>query len=155
MKKFIKIIGILVFGAFCIIGVYFFKNYQIIPKTSKEISSCEIKENNVTEFINEIRSAKNIPLVTVDCDLNNLAKIRAVFLFENQQWSHEKFSEAIQSLEVRFSKRAEILARNYFDKEAVKAWIESDNHRQFLLDKDYKYIGVGKSGNIIVVWFID
>lgn len=89
-----------------------------------------------------------------DSRLVKSATIKACDLRDRNYWSHQD-PEGRMSwyLFPRYQYVGENLARNLDDGEVVGVFMKSQSHRDIILDKDFKYLGIGKCGNFTVFHF--
>lgn len=97
-----------------------------------------------------INMIRNEPLV-LDNDLSQRAEIRAEYLCENNQWSHDKWRDSFKGLT---EPQGENLARG-FDSEVDMfiALYQSDTHRENMKHQKFTKIGIAEDCNKTVFLF--
>lgn len=107
-----------------------------------------IPVEKVVELTNKEREKAGLPALEFNSTLSNAAKKKAEDMFAKDYWAHNApdgtqpwkfFSDA--GYEYRYA--GENLARDFSTaEEAVKAWMESPTHRDNMLSRRYKEIGI-------------
>ena len=100
--------------------------------------------------INAYRAQAGLAAVTMTQALDTAATMRAVEIdYSGCELSHyrldgSKFSSAILYCGVSYTACGETLARNYGSyAEALQAWMDSETHRNIILNGTYTHVGVG------------
>ena len=115
----------------------------------KQSSLCaDISAQRIIVLTNEVRQQYNLPLVKEDLLLNKAAEDKAQDMFKNKYFSH--YSPAgtspwywIDRSGYDYYYAGENLAMNFLDtEEVIKGWLNSPSHRENLLNKDYKDMGI-------------
>lgn len=122
-------------------------------------------EIEVFELINNYRKENKLKKLQISKELQQIAKIKANDLLYSEQFSHisPNFGstfDIIKEKNIRYKVSGENLAGNISSKKAVEAWINSETHRNNILDEEYNYtaISVVESpiyGKIFVQLFIE
>lgn len=90
-------------------------------------------------------------------DLDMRAQARAEQLCRDKQWSHLGYEKSFAGLKWKYA--GENLAKDFVGKNAevsaVFAWYTSPTHRDNMLNKNYKYTGLGQACGITVQLFTD
>lgn len=113
-------------------------------------------ETNIFKDINEIRKAANLTPLEFDIDLSRLSQQRSKDMVENNYFSHyDQDGEPYFSVMITAScDNPELTAmgenlemNNHSDSsiEAVEAWMESEEHKDNILNPDWRSIGVGEA----------
>lgn len=157
-------IAILVFAAttVSVIGLLFF--ITPIKSDSLSILDIAIDSQSLTSLTNQIREVKQLnPLITND-KLLRAANAKADYLIKNNYFSHnsptgKQFSEWIEEAGYKYQIIGENLAVGYdTNKDVMKAWMDSSSHRNNILNKKYREIGIvvkhnkiGENKQILIV----
>lgn len=100
--------------------------------------------DNVTILINEQRLSAGREQAGVSKSLNARASKWSSYLNQSNLCEHDQSQDTY----------AEIISCGYTSsREAVTSWMNSPTHKDILLDKRYHNMGIGISGNIIVIYF--
>ena len=130
---------------FLLVKVIFSFNLILV----KQSSLCaDISAQRIIVLTNEVRQQYNLPLVKEDLLLNKAAEEKAQDMFKNKYFSH--YSPAgtspwywIDKSGYNYYYAGENLAMNFLDtEEVIKGWLNSPSHRENLLNKDYKDMGI-------------
>ena len=105
------------------------------------------EEQETLDLINEYRKENGLEELKSILILQNVARLKAEDLVENQYFSHisEKLGTPFEMLaqnDVDYKIAGENLAGNITPKKAVNAWINSASHRDNILEEDFKYTGI-------------
>lgn len=132
MKRKFFIILILIFLSTLSLGM---ENYQKII----------LKEVNIEREKNHLKPLK------IDSRLNKIAVIKAKDMAKDKKMSHtsKKFGATfnlIKKENIHFTKAAENIASGHKTPEFVtERWLKSKGHRKNILERDYRFIGIGKA----------
>ena len=105
------------------------------------------EEWDVLKLVNEERSAVGLDPLTGFAPLQEVARIRAKELV--QKFSHTRpdgsdWSSTYDEVGVDYSAAGENIAVGYYSAESVMAgWMNSDGHRENILDESYTSVGLG------------
>jgi len=137
-------------------------------KLSDELNTSFKLSDSEQEFINLINSnRKNNGLseLQIDEQIENIARIKARDLEENNYFSHTSptygnIDNMFATFNLSYKSSAENIAGNKNLAGAVEAWMNSENHKSNILNEQYKYTGVAiidskKYGKIFVQVFAD
>ena len=119
----------------------------VLSPQANAASSASYYENAVLFWTNVERSRHGLTKFKTTDALCSASDMRASELYTN--FSHtrpngKKWTSALSSKGVSYSYAAENIARGYKSPSAVfKAWMESDGHRESILNSKYSYLGVG------------
>lgn len=105
------------------------------------------EEQETLDLINEYRKTNGLKELKAISSLQNVAKIKAEDLVNNDYFSHTSPVlgtpfEMLKNNNVKYKTAGENLAGNLNSKRAVAAWINSESHRENILDEDYEYTGI-------------
>ena len=137
-------------------------------------SNLETSENNQTnlsveeqEFlnkINELRVKNNLQELQIDESVENVARLKAQDLEENNYFSHtsEKYGTPFEMLStsgINYKTASENIAGNSSIDGAINSWMNSDSHKNNILSANFNYTGVAvvhsnTYGKILVQFFI-
>lgn len=132
MKRKFFIILILIFLSTLSFGI---EDYQKII----------LKEVNIEREKNHLKPLK------IDSRLNKIAVIKAKDMAKDKKMSHtsKKFGATfnlIKKENIHFTKAAENIASGHKTPEFVtERWLKSKGHRKNILERDYRFIGIGKA----------
>lgn len=127
-------------------------------------SSLTEDEKQILELINAQRTANGLNLLQIDDDLQNVARIKAQDMVDNNYFAHESPTygspfDMIKSNQITYKVAGENIAGNSDNEKAVDAWMNSESHRNNILNNGYNYTGIAvvsstKYGKIFVQMFI-
>ncbi len=124
---------------------------EIKPQISYKSEVSPQPADNLVSIVNIYRLSKGLKPFVYDQDLALGAQRRAKYLIENNQWNHDGF--VAQFHKVGFYVGAENLARNFTsDADIVEAWSLSKTHAEMMFSNVYHFAGVGRYGNLVVLW---
>ena len=130
---------------FLLIKVIFSFNLILV----KQSSLCaDISAQRVLALTNEVRQQYSLPIVQEDSLLDKAAQEKAQDMLKNKYFDH--FSPTgispwywIDTSGYDYYYAGENLAMNFLDsEEVIKGWLNSPSHKENLLNKDYKDIGI-------------
>lgn len=137
-------------------------NAEVIEEISE--INLTLEENELLSLINSERQKNNLPEFQIDENLQNVARLKAEDLVQNNYFSHispiygTPF-EMLKSNGINYKTASENIAGNSSLTDAVNSWLSSDSHRKNILSNDYNYTGIAvvdsiAYGKIIVELFI-
>ena len=103
----------------------------------------------VTDLVNQQRSAQGLSPLSYDSELTKLAQLKAEDMAENNYFSHQSPTygsafDMMQSAGVSYRSAGENIARGQKTPAAVMdSWMNSLGHRENILSSSYTAIGVG------------
>jgi hypothetical protein len=106
-------------------------------------------ESEVIERVNAERAAAGIPPLGYNAELTAAARLHARDMADSNYFSHDsldgtRFFERILEAGYDYAACGENIAAGYANPhEVVDAWMDSDGHRENILDPDFCEIGVG------------
>lgn len=130
---------------FLLVKVIFSFNLILVKQSSL---FADISAQRIIVLTNEVRQQYNLPLVREDSLLNKAAEEKAEDMFENKYFGHYSPTNVspwdwIDKSGYDYYYAGENLAMNFLDtEEVIKGWLNSPSHRENLLNKDYKDIGI-------------
>lgn len=110
--------------------------------------SASVDQKTLIELTNKERGENGLPVLVENEALNNAAKLKAEHMFSENYWAHFAPSgktpwDFILGSGYRFTFAGENLAKNFYSSdEVVKAWMNSQTHKDNLLNPKYKDIGI-------------
>jgi len=130
---------------FLLIKVVFSFNLILVKQSSL---FADISAQRVLALTNEVRQQYNLPIVQGDSLLDKAAQEKAQDMLENKYFDH--FSPTgispwywIDKSGYDYYYAGENLAMNFLDsEEVIDGWLNSPSHKENLLNKDYKDIGI-------------
>ena len=132
--------------------------------TEEITSSLTEDEKEILELINTERTNNGLNPLQIDDDLQNIVRIKAQDMIDNDYFAHESPTygspfEMMKSNGITYKTAGENIAGNSDNKKAVEAWMNSESHRNNILNNSYNYTGVAvvnssKYGKIFVQMFI-
>ena len=132
--------------------------------TEEITSSLTEDEKEILELINSERTKNGLNPLQIDDDLQNIVRIKAQDMIDNNYFAHESPTyglpfEMMESNGITYKTAGENIAGNADNKKAVEAWMNSESHRNNILNNSYNYTGVAvvsssKYGKIFVQMFI-
>ena len=136
---------------------------QAEPVESTQIN-LSVEEQEFLTKINELRIKNNLPELKIDENVENVARLKAQDLEENNYFSHtsEKYGTPFEMLTtsgVNYKTASENIAGNSSIDGAINSWMNSDSHKNNILSNNFNYTGVAvvhsnTYGKILVQFFI-
>lgn len=132
----------------------------------EEVPSLNLTDDEKTLFslINEERKKNNLSELQIDENLQNVARLKAQDLVNNNYFSHTSPTlgtpfEMLKNNNIQYKTASENIAGNSDISAAVKSWLASDSHKENILSNNYNYTGIGvvdsiAYGKIFVELFI-
>lgn len=121
-------------------------------------------ESELLSIINTERQKNNLSNLKIDENLQNVAKLKAQDLVQNNYFSHISPTygtpfEMLKKHNISYKTASENIAGNSDIKSAFNAWINSESHKDNILSNNYNYTGIAvvdsiAYGKIIVELFI-
>lgn len=121
-------------------------------------------EQEVFKLINEQRTKQGLKALTIDAEVQRVARIKAQEMVDKNYFSHTSPTygspfDMLNSFKVSYKTAGENIAGNSSNSAAVNAWMNSTGHRQNILNSSYQYTGIGvingsQYGKIYVQMFI-
>lgn len=127
-------------------------------------SSLTQEEYELISLINKEREKNNLPAFEIDEALQNVARLKAQDIVDNNYFSHISPTygspfEMLKSHNISYKTASENIAGNSSTSKALESWLNSESHRNNILSNDYNYTGIAvvdsiAYGKIIVELFI-
>lgn len=132
--------------------------------TGGTTSQLTANEREVFDLINAKRVANGLSALKIDDELQNVARIKAQDMVDNNYFSHNSpvygspFN-MIKSFGISYKTAGENIAGNSSNSGAVNAWMNSAGHKANILNSSFNYTGIGvvtspKYGKIYVQMFM-
>ncbi len=139
-----------------------------IIETSTQTSDIALdlseNEKKLLSLINDERKKNNLSELVIDENLQNVARLKAKDLVENNYFSHISPSfgtpfEMLKNNGITYKTASENIAGNSSIEGAVSSWMNSDSHKKNILSNDFNYTGLAvvdsiAYGNIVVEFFV-
>lgn len=124
--------------------------YEPEPLTHVEWTrAAEAAEKQIFEMTNVMRDRFDLPQLEWDPLTSEVAFAHSKDMFENQYFSHTsptngELKDRLEAVDVLFEMAGENIAAQYTDAEAViEGWLNSEGHRETMLQEEYTHLGVG------------
>jgi len=110
--------------------------------------SPETMSKNIITYTNKERSGQSLTPLTESTELDEAAKLKLADMFANNYWDHVAPSgvqawDFIKKTGYSYQYAGENLAKGYYDSAStVSAWMNSQSHKDNLLNVKYAEIGV-------------
>lgn len=121
-------------------------------------------EQEVLNLINQQRANNGLSALTIDPQVQNVARIKAQDMVDKGYFSHNSPTygspfEMLDNFGVSYRTAGENLAGNSSNSAAVTAWMNSPGHRANILNSNFNYTGIGvvddpRYGKMYVQMFI-
>lgn len=146
--------------------VYSQNTNQNSSSGNQSTTTTSLTENELEVFnlINQKRSAAGLSSLKIDDEVQNVARIKAKDMVDNNYFSHNSPTygtpfNMLNSFKVSYKTAGENIAGNSSNSKAVEAWMNSSGHKANILNSNYNYTGIGvvnssKYGKIYVQMFI-
>lgn len=131
------------------------------PDSLSQVAIDRANERQIYELTNVYRYRNGLQLLVSDNELQNIAMANSEEMARNNIVANEKFevskfSDQLKESSIEFSSAAGNTAAFYFDAgEAVNGWLNSKDHREILLGKDFTHTGIGVYGSYYTQNFIE
>lgn len=132
--------------------------------TTNTTSELTANEKEVFDLINAKRVANGLSILKIDDELQNVARIKAQDMVDNNYFSHTSPVygspfDMIKSFGISYKTAGENIAGNSSNSGAVNAWMNSSGHKANILNSSFNYTGIGvvnspKYGKIYVQMFM-
>ncbi|KMY56069.1 hypothetical protein AC623_05520 [Bacillus sp. FJAT-27231] len=109
----------------------------------------EGSEKQIVDLTNIIREKHNVGTLAWDSETAQVAKQHSKEMYEKQYFAHESPSagdlgDRLTKAGITYQLAGENIAANYTDgPAAVEGWLNSESHREALLEKEFTFLGVG------------
>lgn len=135
-----------------------------ISDSEETTSQLTADEQEIFDLINAKRVANGLSSLKIDDELQNVARIKAQDMVDNNYFSHTSPTygtpfNMIKKFGINYKTAGENIAGNSSNTAAVNAWMNSEGHRANILNSSFSYTGIGvvsspKYGKIYVQMFI-
>ena len=133
-------------------------------QTSTNTTTSSTEAKKVLDLINAERAKNGLSALVMDSELQRVAQIKAQDMVSNNYFSHTSPTygspfDMIKNFGISYRTAGENIAGNSTNEGAVKAWMNSQGHRENILNSSYNYTGIGvvessKYGKVFVQMFI-
>ena len=131
-----------------LVVLQFAYNYNAAGKFKILGYATNVSAQEVSSEINEARRADGENALSTDDQLNKAASLKADDMFKNGYWSHNSPQGAqpwvwFQKAGYSYQNAGENLAKDFrTSKGLTNAWLESETHRQNMLNPEFKNMGI-------------
>ncbi len=120
----------------------------IVTSFAVKALASDITPSNVLTAINQERVMRGLPILSANTDLNNAATLKAKDMVNRHYFEHYAFGLApwdfMRNQSYDYIYAGENLAMDFSTTEGmVKAWMNSPSHKENILNKDFREIGIG------------
>lgn len=120
--------------------------FQLIAGST--VYASEINFENVSNMINQERASKGLPKLKINSELNNAASLKSKDMINRHYFEHFAFNltpwDFINMAGYDYLYAGENLAMDFSTTEGmVAAWMNSETHRNNILNPDYNEMGLG------------
>jgi len=132
--------------------------------TTNTTSELTADEQETFDLINAKRVANGLAPLKIDDELQNVARIKAQDMVDNNYFSHTSPVygspfDMIKSFGISYKTAGENIAGHSTNSGAVNAWMNSSGHKANILNSSFNYTGIGvvkspKYGKIYVQMFM-
>lgn len=130
---------------------------SVPPVTGTSLSQMETE---VVRLVNIERQKNGLSSFTTSGNLSNIARLKSQDMAQGNYFSHQspKYGSAfdmMKSFGISYKTAGENIAKGYYSAEAVvKGWMNSQGHRDNILNPSFNTIGVGSfsSSNGTIYW---
>jgi uncharacterized YkwD family protein len=105
-------------------------------------------ETEVLNLINRQRANSGLQPLTIDAQVQNVARLKAKDMADNHYFDHNSPTygspfDMLKSFGVTYRTAGENIAANASNQGAVTSWMNSSGHRANILNSSYNYTGIG------------
>ncbi|AYC29134.1 CAP domain-containing protein [Paenisporosarcina cavernae] len=131
-----------------------------VPSTAKQISIDRANEKQLFALTNIYRVKHGLDELTYDYFISKTARQHSEEMVIQHYFSSESpgygdLQSRLSTEKIDYKKAAENIAENYYDAaEVVHGWLNSDDHRDTLLDEDMTNAGVGVFGRMYTETYV-
>ena len=121
-------------------------------------------EKEVFDLINNQRKQNGLNSLTINSEVQNVARIKAKDMVDNNYFAHNSPTygspfDMLKSFKISYNTAGENIAGNSSNSGAVNAWMNSSGHRANILNGSFNQTGIGvvsspKYGKVFVQMFI-
>ena len=132
-----------------------------VPETPDAGSTVSNLEKQVADLVNAQRAQRGLAPLTLSDKLSDGARAKSKDMAQNNYFSHTSPTygspfDMMKAFGITYRTAGENIAKGYASAEAVvTAWMNSEGHRENILDPDYTAIGIGyvADGGYWTQWF--
>ncbi|MGE7836257.1 CAP domain-containing protein [Viridibacillus arvi] len=122
-----------------------------VPSSYLQVEIDLANQRQLFDLTNVYRTQKGLPALNAAIDLNSIAQSHAASLalgnFSKEGVQPDTLKERLKNAVVNFDMAAENIAEDYLDApEAINGLLNSEKHRDTLLNEDYNQLGSGAFG---------
>ncbi|MGG0655981.1 CAP domain-containing protein [Rummeliibacillus pycnus] len=130
-----------------------------VPSSYKQEEIDQENKKQLFELTNVYRLQKGLPALLSEEDLNELAMAHseklAVNKISQEEQGSDVFKDRLKNAEIQFNSAGENVTEDYLDApEAINGLLNSEKHRDTLLNKNFNQIGTGAFGKHFTQVFI-
>lgn len=135
-----------------------------ISKIKKTIADGEVSqfEQEVVDLTNQEREKEGLAPLEIDTELSEVARAKSQDMQENNYFDHNSPNygspfDMMQSFGIDYNTAGENIAQGQQSpEEVVDAWMNSQGHRENIMNGDFTHIGIGhvEDGNYWTQMFI-
>lgn len=132
---------------------------KVIVKTEIELDGCHRDNLILLALINGLRANEGLEPLSINPLLSESARLKSVDIETRHYWSHNAPDgttpwDFFNKVGYRYDMAGENLAQNFnCDEQMVASFMASPTHRDNVLGKLYKEIGIGRAGSIVTLHF--
>lgn len=120
---------------------------QTTPDKQTE-DSLSAEELRMIELVNSARAANGLPALIADSALSNVARTKSADMISNHYFAHESPTygspfDMMQQFGISYRTAGENIACNQEVERAHQALMNSEGHRNNILDSQFTHIGIG------------
>lgn len=110
-------------------------------------------ENQVLQLVNKERTSRGLQPLQMDSKVQQVARIKSQDMYKNNYFSHVSPTygspfDMLKSFGVSYQMAAENIAQGYPTAAAVvEGWMNSQGHRENILNPNFTHIGIGYEPN--------
>ena len=144
---------LLMIGLF--VQLFYISQYTVFAYWNNE-TIAEVKDTDIIlnedevdalQLVNEYRMKNGLPKLKISEKLQEIAQIKANDLLTSGYFSHTSLTygstfNIIKDKGIKYNVAGENLAGNVSSEKAVEAWINSETHRENMLDDEYNYTAI-------------
>lgn len=118
------------------------------PSAKNDKGTLTSQEQEMINLVNQARAQNNVPALTMDMSLTNVARVKAQDMIDNNYFSHNspKYGspfDMMKSFGIHYVQAGENIAGNQSVANAHNSLMNSPGHRKNILSPDFTHIGIG------------
>lgn len=132
-----------------------------VPSTNLQNAINKTNSRQIFEMTNVYRSRHSVEPVALEETLELVARKHSEDMAMQNYFSHESpefgdLEDRLEEILIDYESAGENIAANYYDAaEVVHGWLNSDEHRNVLLEEDFTHLGVGTFGKYYTQNFVN